>query len=387
MIAKRLQPFGTTIFSEMTQAALAHDAINLSQGFPDFEGPPEIVDAAVRALKAGHNQYARSMGRPELVEAIAGRLKDFYDLNVDAHTEIGVTSGATEGIAAFMLGFLNPGDEVLLFEPFYDSYPATIALAGAKSRAITLRFPAFRLERGVLEAAITDKTRLLVLNTPHNPTGRVFDQDELALIAEVAQRHDLTVLSDEVYEHLTFDDRPHIPICTLPGMWERTFTLSSTGKTFSFTGWKIGWGYGPPHLVAAAQAAHQFLTFCSATPLQVAMAHALTHFGKDFVAELCDQYDTQRQILLDGLEAAGFQVARPAGTYFVVAGFAGLSEDKDRAFAHRLIQEAGVAAIPPSVFYKAEPQAGEQLLRFAFCKRPETLEKAMDRLVEWAGRH
>jgi N-succinyldiaminopimelate aminotransferase len=387
MIAKRLQPFGTTIFSEMTQAAIQHGAINLSQGYPDFEGPAEIMEAARGALLAGHNQYARSMGHPKLVGAISQRLAADYGLQVDPLTQIGVTSGATEAISAFMLGFVDPGDEVILIEPYYDSYPATVAMAGGRCRCVTLQFPDFELDAEALEAAVTDKTRLLILNNPHNPTGKVFSKAELGVIAAFAQRHNLMVLSDEVSDHLTFDGATHTPLCTLPGMWERTYTVSSTGKTFSFTGWKIGWGYGPAALVKAAQSAHQFLTYCSATPLQVAMALALEAFRGDYIKDLVATYDAQRQILMEGLVAAGFQVAPPAGTYFALADFSALSQEKDRAFAHRLIKEAGVATIPPSVFYQGDPGAGQNLLRFAFCKRPKTLEAALERLLAWAAKN
>lgn len=379
--AERIRPFGTTIFTKMTQLAKAHGAINLSQGFPDFEGPPEIVDAAVRALREGHNQYARSMGVLPLVRAVAGHQERFYGLKLDPEREVMVTCGATEAIAAALLGLLEPGDEVVLLEPFYDSYPALVALAGAVPRYLTLRFPDFTLDEAELEALFTERTRLLVLNTPHNPTGKVFTREELLRIAALCRRHDVVVVSDEVYEHLTYDGAKHVPIVTLPGMFERTLTLSSTGKTYSFTGWKVGWATGPEPLIAAAQAAHQFLTFAGATPLQWGMAAALERFTEAYFSTLEAEYQKRRDFLCEALERAGFKVACPRGTYFVLADFSRLSGDDDRTFVRRLVEEVGVCAIPPSFFYARAPEEGARLLRFAFCKRMETLREAAHRLA------
>jgi len=380
MISARLRPFGTTIFSEMTALAVRHGAINLAQGFPDFEGPSGIVDAAVDALRGGHNQYARSMGHPDLVAAIADKYRETYGLAFDPLAEVTVLCGATEGIAAALLGLLDPGDEVILFEPFYDSYPACVALAGATARFCTLRFPDFALDVDALSALFGPRTRVLVLNSPHNPTGKVFDRAELDAIARLCQAHGVVVVADEVYEHLTFDGAAHLPMAALPGMGERTLTVSSTGKTYSLTGWKIGWAVGPAPLVAAAQAAHQFLTFCAATPLQVAMSRAIRAFGADYFNRLRAEYAVRRGLLMDVLTDAGFEVAAPAGTYFVLADFSRLWDGDDRSFANHLIERYGVAAIPPSVFYQAAPEAGRRLLRFAFCKRRETLEAAAERL-------
>ena len=386
MISDKLKPFGTTIFAEMTGLAIEHDAINLSQGFPDFEGPPAIVDAAVAALRSGDNQYARSRGHPSLVQAVAESRERLYGMSYDALTEVVVFSGATEAIASSMLGLLNPGDEVILFEPFYDSYPACAALAGAVPKFVTLRFPDFGLDLSELENAIGPRTRLIVLNSPHNPSGKVFSPDELAGIAACATRHDLIVLADEVYEHLTFDGAEHLPIASLPGMRERTLTISSTGKTFSFTGWKIGWATGPRPLIDAAQAAHQFVTYAVAPPLQVAMAHALTEFtGADFLGNFRREYTERRDFLLSVLDAAGFQVAVPRGTYFVLADFTDLFDGDDRDFARWLTTEHGVAAIPPSAFYEVRPEEGRRLVRFAFCKRMETLRRAAERLGRISG--
>jgi N-succinyldiaminopimelate aminotransferase len=380
MIAQRLRPFGTTIFAEMTALATERGAINLSQGFPDFDGPPVVVEAAVEALRAGHNQYARSMGRPELVRAISAHHRRFYGLDYDPMGEVVVFSGATEGIAAALLGLLDPGDEVILVEPFYDSYPACVALAGAVPRFATLRFPDFRLDLDELAALFGPRTRVLVLNTPHNPTGRVFSRVELEGVARLCQEHDVVVLSDEVYEHLTYGDARHLPIACLPGMRDRVLTLGSTGKTFSLTGWKIGWGSGPAHLVAAAQAAHQFLTFASPTPLQVAVAHALSELGDEFFAALREEFRQRRDLLVAVLREVGFEVSVPDGTYFVVADFTPLHTGDDRSFVRHLVDRVGVAAIPPSVFYSARPEEGRRLVRFAFCKRLETLEAAAARL-------
>lgn len=380
-VTSRLRAFGTSVFAEMSALAVAHDAINLSQGFPDFEGPTHVVDAAVAALRGGHNQYVRSMGHPALVKAIAGHQRRYYGIDLDPLTEVVATTGATEAIAAALLGLLEPEDEVVLFEPFYDSYPALVSLAGGVSRFVTLRFPDFALNEDELRAKITMKTRMLVLNNPHNPTGKVFGREELALIARIAEEHDLLVLADEVYEHLVFDDGAHLPFATLPGMWARTLTASSTGKTFSFTGWKVGWLTGPAHLLGAAQAAHQFLTFCGAAPLQVAMAEALERCDEPFLGTLRAEYQARRDLLAGGLEAIGFDVSRPQGTYFILADHRALSAGKDdRAFAAQLVQHFGVAAIPPSSFYRGDPAEGRRLLRFAFCKRLETLERALERL-------
>jgi aspartate/methionine/tyrosine aminotransferase len=369
------------VFAEMTALADEHQAINLSQGFPDFEGPAEIREAAVEALRAGYNQYARSMGHPMLVEAIADKVRSLYGLDIDPWTDVTVFCGATEGIASSLLGLLNPGDEVILFEPFYDSYPALVARAGATARYATLRFPDFSVDVDALTALVTDRTRVIVLNTPHNPTGKVYTRSELERIAALCEEHDLVCLTDEVYEHITFDGVAHVPMATIPGMWERTITLSSTGKTYGFTGWKIGWAVGPADLIAAAQAAHQFVTFCAPAPLQVAMSFALHELNIDYYPQLQADYEARRDLLVDALRAARFDVAVPRGTYFVLAGFDALSDADDRTFAKHLVEHHGVAAIPPSAFYAAHPEEGRRLLRFAFCKRRSTLAAAAERLL------
>ncbi len=381
MTAECLRPFGTSVFSEMTRLANAHQAINLAQGFPNFDGPRLLIDAAIRALESGENQYARSLGHPRLTAAIGEFHRRRYGLDYDPETEVGVYCGATEGIAAALLGILDPGDEAILLEPFYDSYPALVARAGGVPRFATLRFPEFELPRDELARLFNDRTRLLVLNTPHNPTGKVFERDELEWIARLCIEHDVLVVSDEVYEHITFDGAVHIPLAAIDGMRDRTLTLSSSGKTFSFTGWKVGWGTGPASLVAAAQAAHQFLTFSSATPLQVAVGCALMEIGDGYYDELRRAYAERRSLLLGALERAGFAPAVPRGTYFILAAFDALSREDDWTFARRLVRERGLAAIPPSVFYAAHPEEGRRLLRFAFSKKLETLAAAAERLA------
>jgi len=384
-LTSRLAPFGTSIFSEMTQRAQAAGAINLSQGFPDFDGPPELVEALVQAVRAGENQYARSQGHPRLVRALAARYAETHGVSVDPMTQIGVFSGCTEAIFCALVGLLEAGDEVILFEPYYDSYPVGIATAGAVPRYCTLRAPDFRLDAEAVERLVTPRTRVVLLNSPHNPTGRVFTREELEGLAEVCERHDLWLISDEVYEHLTYE-HDFIAPSTLPALRDRTLTLSSAGKTFSMTGWKVGWSMGPAPLVAAAQAAHQYVTFATHTPTQVAVAVALETLGAAFYDAFRATYRARRDLLVETLRAAGFDPLTPEGAYFVLARFgrhARAGQD-DRALARRLVAEAGVACIPPSPFY-ATSDEGKGLLRFAFCKRMETLEAAATRLRAWAS--
>lgn len=385
MISDKLRPFGTTVFSEMTKLAIEHQAINLSQGFPDFEGPAEVREAAVGALAAGHNQYARSQGALPLVEAVAAHQARAYGLEYDPLTEVGVFSGATEGLMSSMLGLLNPGDEVVLFEPVYDSYPACLAMAQAVPRYVTLRFPDFELDLDALRAAIGPRTRLILLNTPHNPTGKVFSRAELEAIAELCLEHDLYVLTDEVYEHLTYDDVPHVPMACIEGMRGRTLSLSSVGKTFSFTGWKIGWATGPADLIRAAQAAHQFVTFATAHPLQHAAAFALRELGPDFYAQLISDYTERRDLLRDALVRVGLTPNQPRGAYFLLADFTRVFDGDDVDFARYLTRDLGVAAIPPSGFYPHRPEEGRRLVRFAFCKTLDTLRAAAARLEALGG--
>ncbi|UQX01834.1 pyridoxal phosphate-dependent aminotransferase [Streptomyces sp. RerS4] len=376
---RRLAPFGTTIFAEMSALAARTGSINLGQGFPDTDGPAEIAEAAVRAIRDGRgNQYPPGPGVPELRTAIAAHQERFHGLSYDPDTEVLVTAGATEAIAAALLGLLEPGDEVIALEPYYDSYAACIAMAGAHRVPLTLRAPHFRPDLDALRDAITPRTRLLLLNTPHNPTGTVLTREELAVIAELAIERDLLVVTDEVYEHLVFEGA-HVPLASLPGMRERTVTISSAGKTFSFTGWKVGWVTAPPALVGAVRSAKQFLTYVSSGPFQYAVAEALAlpdAYYEDFRQDLA----AKRDLLAGGLEAAGFDVFRPQGTYFITTDIAPLGEKDGLAFCRALPERCGVVAIPNQVFYD-DPTAGATQVRWAFCKRPEILHQAVARLA------
>jgi aspartate/methionine/tyrosine aminotransferase len=386
-VCDRLKPFGTTIFAEMTALAVKHGAVNLAQGFPDFDGPEFMKDAVVRAMRAGHNQYARTLGVPILNQAIASDFERRAGVRVDPDASVTVTSGCTEAIAATMLGLLNPGDEVVLFEPFYDSYRACVALAGATARYVALRPPAlgapesapFTFDEAELRAAFTPRTKLIVVNTPHNPTGKVYTKEELTLIAELCVRHGVIAVTDEVYEHLVFDPAlPHLHLASFPGMAERTVTLSSLGKTFSYTGWKIGWSIAPPELSAGVRAAHQFLTFATSTPMQHAAVEAFRD-GAGAIADLVETLRANRAYLAEALRTLGLRLYMPAGTYFIMADHSALGRGDDRAFCRWLTEEVKVAAIPPSVFYQ-RPELGRNLVRFAFVKRRETLEEAVRRL-------
>lgn len=368
----------------MTRLAAEHKAVNLSQGFPDFDGPEFVKAAAVEALAAGHNQYARSFGAPVLNEAIAGAWKGTTGLSVDPAAEVTVTSGCTEALAATFLGLINPGDGVILFEPYYDSYRAGVAMAGGVPRFVTLRPPEtgegeFAFDPDELRRAFAAGAKAILVNTPHNPTGKVFTREELGLIAELCIKHDAIAITDEVYEKLVFEaGRPHISLASLPGMAERTVTLSSLGKTFSLTGWKIGWAVAPPRLTAGVRSAHQFLTFATATPLQHAAAVAITR-GGDYIASLVKQYRESRDFLGAALARLGFRVFTPDGTYFIMADHSGFGFADDVEFCTHLTKNVGVAAIPPSVFYD-KPADGKRLARFAFCKKRETLEEAVRRM-------
>ncbi|MFJ7492678.1 pyridoxal phosphate-dependent aminotransferase [Streptomyces sp. NPDC097727] len=380
---RRLAEFGTTIFAEMSALAVRTGSINLGQGFPDTDGPEEIREAAVRALREGKgNQYPPGPGIPELRSAISEHQKRFYDLRFDPDTEVLVTAGATEAIAAAMLALLEPGDEVIAFEPFYDSYAACIAMAGAKRVPLTLRAPSFRPDLDELRAAITPRTRLLLLNTPHNPTGMVLTAEEQSAIASLAIEHDLLVVTDEVYEHLVHEGRHH-PIAALPGMRERTVSISSAGKTFSFTGWKVGWVTANGPLVAAVRTAKQYLTYVSAGPFQYAIAEALRlpdSYFDGFRADLRHK----RDLLGAGLRAAGFDVYQPQGTYFITTDITPFGEKDAYAFCRALPERCGVVAIPNSVFYD-DLDAGRSQVRFTFCKRDDVLQEAASRLRRLAS--
>jgi N-succinyldiaminopimelate aminotransferase len=383
-LVTRMQGFGTTIFAEMSELARSTGAINLGQGFPDIDGPNEMLVAAIDAINAGRNQYPPGAGVPELLAAIAEHQRRFYGLVLDPTREVLVTAGATEAIAAVILGLCEPGDEVVTFEPYYDCYAATIALAGGVRRTSVLGFPDFAVDEVSLRAAFSSRTRLVLLNTPHNPTGKVFSQAELELICSLAQEHDAWVVCDEVYEHVVFDGSAHISVATLPAMAERTITISSAGKTFSATGWKVGWLHGPPDAVAAARTVKQFLTYVASGPFQPAVAVALG-LGDDVYRELASSLQDKRDLLCDGLSAAGLQVARPAGTYFVIADAAPLGVSDAVAFCRRMPALCGVVGVPVSVFCD-DKDAARTLVRFAFCKRDEVLHEAVARLATLAAR-
>jgi aspartate/methionine/tyrosine aminotransferase len=354
--------------------------VNLGQGFPNFDGPDFVKDAAVAAIAAGHNQYARMTGIPPLSAAIA----DWFRAGagpgfraIDPDREVTVTSGCTEAIPATLLGLVDPGREVVVFEPYYDSYPACIAMAGATPRFVPLRPPDFTFDEAELRRAFTDRTRAIIVNTPHNPTGKVFTQAELEIVAELCRRHDVIAITDEVYERLVFEGR-HVRLAALEGMAERTVSLSSLGKTFSLTGWKIGWAAAPPELTKAVRAAHQFITFATATPLQHAAARALSA-SPEYYEKLLAGYRARRDFLVGELERIGFGVRPPGGTYYVCADFRRFGFEDDVAFCRHLIEDVGVAAIPPSFFYD-RPENGRGYVRFAFCKEARTLEAAVRRL-------
>jgi N-succinyldiaminopimelate aminotransferase len=381
LLNRRLAAFGTTIFAEMSALAVRTGSINLGQGFPDTDGPEEVREAAVRALRDGRgNQYPPGPGIPELRTAVAAHQERRYGLSYDPDTEVLVTAGATEAIAAALLALLEPGDEVIAFEPYYDSYAACIAMAGGTRVPVTLRphEGSFRLDLDELRDAVTDRTRLLLINTPHNPTGTVLTREELAAVAELAVERDLLVVTDEVYEHLVFDEAEHLPLATFPGMRERTVTIGSAGKTFSFTGWKVGWVTSAPALVSAVRSAKQFLTYVSAGPFQYAVAEALSLPDTYFSAFREDML-IKRDLLAAGLAEAGFAVFRPAGTYFITTDIRPLGESDGFAFCRALPERAGVVAIPNAVFYDHR-EAGAPFVRFAFCKQTGVLEEAVKRL-------
>ena len=380
LLNRRLGEFGTTIFAEMSALALKTGAINLGQGFPDTDGPEEVREAAVRALRDGRgNQYPPGPGIPELRTAISEHQLKRYGLTYDPDTEVLVTAGATEAIAAALLALVEPGDEVIALEPYYDSYAACVGLAGGTRVPVTLRprDGTYHLDLDELRDAVTDRTRLILLNTPHNPTGTVLTREELAAVAELAVERDLLVVTDEVYEHLVFEGE-HVPIASFPGMRERTLSISSAGKTFSFTGWKVGWATGTPELVAAVRSAKQFLTYVSSGPFQYAIAEAL-RLPDTYFEGLRTDLRAKRDLLSAGLTAAGFEVYRPAGTYFVTTDIRPLGESDGFAFCRALPERCGVVAVPNAVFYDHRDQ-GAPFVRFAFCKRTDVLEEAITRL-------
>ncbi|VAW39676.1 Aspartate aminotransferase, partial [hydrothermal vent metagenome] len=377
-MAQRVADFGTTIFSEMTTLANVHEAINLGQGFPDFAAPFFVKEAAVEAIRAEINQYAPANGRSSLREAIAEKVANFYGLIVDPNGEINVTHGATEAIFATIMGLVDPGDEVIVFEPFYDSYLPSISMAGGIPKTYTLRPPHWEIDEAALTSLFSDKTKLILINTPHNPTGKVFSYEELTLIANLCQKHDVIAVTDEVYEHIVFDGLTHFSLASFPGMASRTVIISSLGKTFSVTGWKVGWTIANRNLSQAIFRAHQFMTFCGAAPLQEAAVIALSS-QKKYYDELTQLYTKKRNYLVDALSSAGLTPIAPSSTYFVMVDISALDFIDDVAFCRHLTREIGVAAIPPSAFYQ-NPADGAGLARFAFCKEDKTLEEAARRL-------
>jgi len=379
-VSDRLAPFGVTIFTEMTQLAIEHDAINLGQGFPNWDGADFVKEAAARSMaEGGRDQYPPSPGIPELRSAIASRYGHLLNRELDPDHEVTVTCGCTEALAASFLGLINPGDEVVVIEPYYDAYPVNVSLSGATPRYVALRAPDFALDPDELRSAFSPETRAIVVNNPHNPTGRVLTTRELGAIADLCVEFDAIAICDEVYEEMTFGVS-HQRLATFDDMWERTITLSSLGKTFSLTGWKLGWGIGPPALTAGLRSAHQFLTFTTPTPVQhgavAAMAAPAT-----FYEEMRDSYARKRDMLAEGLQSAGFEPHIPEGTYFMMAGHRAAGDD--RRFCRELVARAGVVTIPPSVFYD-RPELGSGLVRFAFCKDEHILEEAIQRLRDSA---
>jgi N-succinyldiaminopimelate aminotransferase len=378
-MADRLRGIPGTIFSEMSALAARTGALNLGQGFPDQDGPGSVVEAAVDALRGGRNQYAPGIGVPELRSAVAAHQSRHYGIDLDPADQVLVTTGATEGIAASLLALVNPGDEVVVLEPFYDSYTACIQMAGGVRRPVTVRAPDFRLDLDELRAAVTDRTRVLLLNTPHNPTGTVLDRAEMEAVAAVAREHDLVVITDEVYEHLVYDDNEHIAMATLPGMFDRTVSISSAGKTFSFTGWKVGWVTGPASLVKTVEGVKQWLTFTSGSPLQPAIAHALTEEA-GYYAGLAKELQVKRDRLCEGLRQLDVDVYVPQGTYFVTTDVRRYGYPDGMAFCQALPEKAGVVAIPSQFFYDDQDE-GRHKVRWAFCKEQTLIDEGVRRLL------
>ena len=381
--ATRVAPFGTTIFTEINQLAAQHQAVNLGQGRPDFDGPSEIVDAAIRALQSDTaNQYAPSPGLPSLREGVARHASVFYDIDVDPYTGVIVTAGATQGVYSAIMGLIDPGDEVIVIEPYYDSYVPGVLMAGAKPIYVPMHPPGWTFVEAELRAAFNDNTRAILLNTPNNPSGRVYNRKELQLIAELCIKHDVIVISDEVYEHLVFEGHQHIAIASLPGMYERTVTVGSAGKTFGMTGWKIGWVYGHPELITGVSRAHQFITFATNHPTQAAVAYAFT-LGNSYYEEYQALYSHKRELVMQVIDAAGMTAIQPEGTYFIMGDFTQVFEGNDVEFCKYCIEQIGVATIPPSAFFSEKHRRyAENHVRFAFCKSDETLERAAERMLQ-----
>jgi N-succinyldiaminopimelate aminotransferase len=382
-MARRVAGFGTTVFVEINELARQCNAVNLGQGAPDFDGPAEVLAAAVEAINGQLNQYAPGVGMPVLRQAVARHAERFYGQRVDWQTEVLITSGATEAVFAAILGLADVGDEVIVFEPVYDSYVPNLVMAGVKPRCVPLRGDQWSFDADELAGAFNPRTRAIIVNTPHNPTGKVYSREELSLIADLCRKHRILAITDEVYEHILYDGIAHTRLATLPGMAERTVTISSVGKTFSVTGWKIGWAIGPADLVNAVNRAHQFITFAVASPLQAAAAAALS-LPASYFEDMQMSYQAKRNGMLRVLEQAGFRVLKPQGSYFIMANWRAVAPPHvtdDVQFARWLTTEIGVACIPPSAFYQESDKAlGRYLARFAICKKAETLAAAAERL-------
>jgi len=380
-LCRALRPFGTSIFTEMTVLSNRVGAVNLSQGFPDFEGPEEIHRAAADAIMRGPNQYCPSMGIAPLREAVAQKMKRFYGVEVDADREVTVTAGASEAIGAALLGLIDPGNEVILLEPCYDLYPPMSAMAGARSVYVPLERPGFGLSKAALAEAFTEKTKAIIINNPLNPTGKVFTRDELEYIGKLCEEYHTVAIGDEVYEHLVYDGRNHVSLLQIPSLRERSIVISSTAKTFSLTGWKVGYAVASPRLSEAVRMSHQFITFCTPSALQEAMASAIGMEDSYYDAFLTG-YDSKRQRLCRALEGMGFETYWPEGTYYASIDISPLGFEDDLAFCRHLTTEVGVAAIPTSFFWK-DRREGRDLVRFCFCKKDETLDRAIERLAKW----
>jgi aspartate/methionine/tyrosine aminotransferase len=378
--ARRLQGFGTSIFTEMSRLATELRAINLGQGFPDFPAPDFIKEAAARAIAGDHNQYAPAPGVARLRKVVAEHFRRRHGREIDYQTEVTIAAGATEVLFDAFMALLDPGDEAIVFEPAYDAYVPDIQMAGGVPRFVRLHPPDWRFDPDELRAAFTPRTRVIVLNTPHNPTGAVFGLDELDVIAGLCVEHDVVAIADEVYSEITFDGVAHVPIATRPGMRERTITVDSIGKTFSVTGWKIGWGIASRELTSALRAAHQFVTFANATPFQEAAADAIELGAQNgYFDELRAEYSRRRALLTEILHEAGLTTLPVSGAYFLLADISALPFPDDTAFCRHLIEDVGVAAIPPSAFY-SDPRTAPKLARFCFAKRDETMKAAAERL-------
>jgi N-succinyldiaminopimelate aminotransferase len=381
--AKRVASFGTTIFVEINDLARRHKAVNLGQGAPDFDGPPAVLAAAIQAVNGALNQYAPGIGMASVREAIAQHAESFYGQKLDPESEVLVTSGATEGMFAAILGVTDPGDEIIVFEPVYDTYVPNLIMAGVTPRYVPLRGDQWNFDPDELARSFNPRTRAIIINTPHNPTGKVYSPDELHIIAELCLKHDVIAITDEVYEHILYDDAVHTRLATLPGMRERTVTISSLGKTFSVTGWKVGWALGPAGLVNAVNQAHQFITYAVASPLQAAAVTALS-LPSSFFEQLQGDYQRRRDRLTEALENSGFKIFRPSGSFFVMVDWRGVAPARvqdDYEFARWLTAEVGVACIPASPFYQeSDKHMGKHCARFAVCKKDDTLAAAAERL-------